>query len=524
MSDTVPSHMTSSRNIAHSAIYNLVGFAASALYIIILVPLVLNALGTELFGLWSLVTALTGYFGLADLGLTVSFVKYLAEFMAQGDETRVNRVIQHGMLFYACFSLVILAGAYGAFPWLFVVLKLPPGDYDLALYVLLISLAGFSVTSSASTLYGVLSSLQRADVSNVLIICSQVVRLLAIATVLSAGGGLRGMVSADLAVTVVTVVALFVLTKKYYRPLSLRPAGFDGALMKKLIGFGSQLQVSRFAEVVQAHFDKLLLTRFVGLSSVTLYDFGSRPLGRARALPMSAMVPLIPAVSALDVEQNIPRIRSALLRGARYLFFVSIPLFGFLFFFAGPIITVWLGTGYEQAALTMKILSIAYFCSVMAGVPSLVSQGLGEPRYQMYAMLFQAILNIVLSSVLVLVFGYFGAVVGTTIAGVAGAVVFIHWYGGRLIDAPLRTFARLGVRPAGSMLAAAAAALAVQAGCQQLFSASTRIEQLMMLIAAGSLFLLVYGALLVGFKCFDDDDKRLAKTILPARFSGWIHV
>jgi O-antigen/teichoic acid export membrane protein len=524
MTEAIPSRMTSSRNIAHSALYNLVGFAANALYIIILVPVVLNALGTELFGLWSLVTALTGYFGLADLGLTISFVKYLAEFMAQGDERNVNKVIQHGVLFYACFSLVILASAHGAFAWLFGILRLPPAEYDLVLYVLLVSLVGFGVTSSASTLYGVLSSLQRTDVSNILVIVSQVVRLLAIVAALSLGGGLRGMVSADLAVTVATVAALFILTKKYYPALSLRPAGFDRPLMKKLIGFGSQLQMSRFAEVVQGHFDKLLLARFVGLSAVTLYDFGSRPLGRARAFPLSALVSLIPAVSALDVEQNSARIRSALLRGARYLLFVSVPLFGFLFFFAEPVITVWLGAGFEQAAMTMKILSVAYFCSVMAGMPSLVAQGLGEPRYQMYAMLFQSILNIVLSSVLVHMFGYYGAVAGTTIAGIAGAVLFIQWYGRRLIDAPLRTFVRLGMRPAGAMLAATAAGLAVDAACQQLFHASTQTGQFMVLIATGMVFVIVYGVLLVGFRCFDDDDKRLAKSIVPARFSGWMKV
>ncbi len=46
--------------------------------------------------------------------------------------------------------------------------------------------------------------------------------------------------------------------------------------LRELISFGSKLEIGHVAYLVARHFDKLLLTAFLGLEAVAYYDVGSQ--------------------------------------------------------------------------------------------------------------------------------------------------------------------------------------------------------------------------------------------------------
>ncbi len=510
--------LSSSRAVVRSAFFNLLGFAVSVLYMLFLVPIVVGHVGIEQYGLWSLVLALTGYVGLMDLGIGTSFVPYIARYISLKAYNDVNKVIQHGMLYYAGLSLLVLGIGYAIAPLLFSLVRIPAVYLESARTLFLIALVGFSVSSFAGIFGSVLSALQRMDTYNILLTLFLVEKFVAIAVALAMGYGLLGLMVADLAVTTLGLIPLLVMTKKYFPDLSLRWMGYDGAVMKKLFKFGTQLQVSRIAETIQSQFDKLILSRFIGLSAVSMYDFGSRPGSRLRALPMTAVSSLIPAVSALDAVQNRSRIQSALIRSTRYLAIVAIPMFSFFICFAGEIIYIWLGDGFEQAAMTLRLLSIAHVVSVVASAMALVSQGMGEPGVQMRTTLIQATLNIVLSLTLAIMFGFYGAVVGTTISVIVGGVLLFQWYGKRLIDHPLSLFVQVMIKPLAVALPSIAIGLAVSWIAQRLFDFHTRIEIGVLLAGVSVLFVVLYGVMIVRFKVLTPDDRGFIEGVMPERF------
>jgi O-antigen/teichoic acid export membrane protein len=509
--------LASSRVVVENALFNFLGFGVSALYAFLLIPLVVGYVGVEQFGLWSLVAALTGYIGLADLGLSTSFVKYIAEYATLGKTDEVNKVVHHGFLFYVSVSLLVLMVGYFVFPFLFAVLRISPNHYELAYTIFILSLLGFGAASMITVVASVLSGIQRTDVLNIVMTGMLLAKFIAIWFALHQGFGLVGLTVADFLVMVATIGPLLIVTKKYYSGLSLRFLHYDSAMMGKLLKFGSQLQVSRIAELVQSQFDKLLLTRFIGLSAVSLYDFGSRPLGRLRALPLTAITSLVPAVSALDALENTQRIQSAVLRSTRYMIVLSFPMFAFVLAFSGEILLVWLGNGLAQSTLTMQILSIAYLANVVLGPMALVSQGTGEPQYQMKSTLVQVLLNIVLSTLLVAVVGYYGAVIGTTIAMIAGAVLFLAWYGRRLWSRPLSKFASLAAKPLICVVPSIVGALAAHRLVVEIFSLQSRLGQAMALIIAVAVFLPCYGAMIRWTRTLSEDDRAFVKNALPQR-------
>src|SRR5437667_7207048 len=72
-------------------------------------PYILHRLGDEAFGLWVLIFSLTGYYGLFDLGIRSSIVRYVAKYSATKDDDHLNRLVNTAMFSYSVIGLVCLA-------------------------------------------------------------------------------------------------------------------------------------------------------------------------------------------------------------------------------------------------------------------------------------------------------------------------------------------------------------------------------------------------------------------------------
>ncbi len=510
-------NLSSSRVVVHNAVYSLLGYAVSAIYIVLLVPLVVGYVGLQIFGLWSLMMALTGYLGLVDLGLGTSFVKYIAEYASQGDHGTVGKVVQHGFVFYMLAAFLMVVVGWVAFPFLFSALRIPSDQYDLAKDMFFLSLLAFGATSVVTVVGSVLVGTQRNDAYNVVLAASLVVKYIVIAVVLYLGFGILGLMVSDLLVTLILVAPLWLAIRRTYPQLAYARFSFDGTLMKKLMGFGAQLQISRLADIVQSQFDKLLLTRFIGLSAVSLYDFGSRPLNRLRALPLTGASALLPAVAALEAADNPERIQAAFHRATRYVILLALPLFAYLSCFAGDLIAVWLGPGFDQSALTLRILTIGFYVNVIASPLSYVSQGKGEPKYQMKAMLIQVFLNVALSTGLILRYGYFGAVAGTATAMTIGTLIFFWWYGKSFLVHPMRVLINANVKPFLCVIPAVLLGMGVRWAMASLVFNQSRVHLALILGGTCIVFILVYGMMVHFAGMLTEDDRGFIAGVLPER-------
>src|SRR5580692_3617656 len=82
------------------AVHAVVGFFLSSF--------ILHRLGNDAFSLWVLVFSLTGYYGLLDLGVRASIVRYVAKFAATKDEEQLSKFLSTSLAFYVATGLVVL--------------------------------------------------------------------------------------------------------------------------------------------------------------------------------------------------------------------------------------------------------------------------------------------------------------------------------------------------------------------------------------------------------------------------------
>lgn len=154
-------------SLKRNALWNLAGTAIPMVAGLALIPFTLNRLGSEAFGVLTLVWGLIGYFSVFDLGVGRALTVQLSQLGASGRASDTGPLLRAGMV------LTVAAGLLGmALIWLLAPglanhwLKISPALQDDARLAFLIAAVGVLPTTLASGLRGALEGLDRFAASN----------------------------------------------------------------------------------------------------------------------------------------------------------------------------------------------------------------------------------------------------------------------------------------------------------------------------------------------------------------------
>src|SRR5262249_41191743 len=196
--------------------------------------------------------------------------------------------------------------------------------------------------------------------------------------------------------------------------------------------YGAKMQVSRFGGLICFQVDKLIISRFLGIASVSFYEISSRLTSFMRAVPLVLISALIPATSELGARNDRAKIRQTYYIASKYVCLLTVAVVAYLMLEARSIVNFWIGRpGFDTSVVLIQILAIGYGVNVMGGAASQTGAGIGRPEFDMKSTVLLGVLNPILSLVLVHRFGAAGAAAGASIALVVAAVyllIIFHRY------------------------------------------------------------------------------------------------
>src|SRR5262244_3841161 len=71
-------------------------------------PIIVHRLGDEAAGIWVLIFSITGYYGLFDLGIRSSIIRFVSKTKATNDMNGASRVISTSLFSYSCVGALAL--------------------------------------------------------------------------------------------------------------------------------------------------------------------------------------------------------------------------------------------------------------------------------------------------------------------------------------------------------------------------------------------------------------------------------
>lgn len=397
-------------------------------------------------GINGLFTDILNILSLSELGVGTAITFALYDPIAGNDIRKQQILMRMFRTFYRITAAIVLGAGLLLIPWLDLLMKNRPDvDHLLLIYLL------YLLNSVVSYLLIYKKTLVDAHQMNYLTVLNHngflvIQDICQIVILLTTGNFILFLIAAVLC----TFCANVVMSRKADQLFPYLKESCKDQLPadeKREIGRNVKaMLMHKISNVVVNNTDNLLISGFVGVISAGIYSNYFLVIGSVRQVLEQAMQGVAASVGNLGVTEDKEKVRKIF----EILFFIGQWLFGFsaicLYELLNPFVAIAFGRNYVFESQIVLILCINFFLNGTRRAGIIYKEALGLFWYDRYKAVVEAVLNLVISIVLVLRLGIAGVFIGTfcstlfTSAWVEPYVIYKH----RFACSPLLFFKKYG--------------------------------------------------------------------------------
>jgi O-antigen/teichoic acid export membrane protein len=365
--------------LAKNTVLNLLGLGLPLLVGLMTIPAIVKALGTQRFGILSLIWVVFGYFGFFDLGLGRATTKFIAEALGKGERHKIPKYLWTTAAFQVVLGFVGTLALILMTPLLVEkILNVPQAfiaETKLTFYLIAWALP---VTILSMSFRGVLEAAQRFDLVNAVKIPASAAFYLFPLFGVWMGLNLPGIVVLLILSRLLAFLAWVVLCYKTFPELRA-PITFCRDAVGPLLSFGGWVALSGVIWPVIASIDRLLIGSLLTMDSVSFYSAPYEVVMRLGIIPGSLAMTLFPAFSHLDGGKELRQTQALYGRSTKYLLIVSGAVALPMILLARPILEIWLGPEFaRQSTLVFQILVFGFLLNSLSSIPFGYLQAVGR--------------------------------------------------------------------------------------------------------------------------------------------------
>ncbi len=431
--------------LARNTALNFVGLALPLLVGFLTIPVVVHRLGTDRFGILSIVWVVVGYFGFFDLGLGRATTKFVAEALGKAEYGTVPKFFWTTAFFQG------ILGAVGAGVLILItpllvhrVLNIPSlliSESKISFYVMALS---FPVVMLSGSFRGVLEAGQRFDLVNFVKIPSSIANYLAPLLGAMIGFGLPGIMILLTFFRLIALVAWAVISLRVF-PVLKHGVAVHRETIKPMLSLGGWLTVSNLVGPLLVYLDRFFIGSLLTMAALGYYSAPYEIVLRLGVFPQSLLITLFPAFSALEGRRDAEKTRILYGRSVKYLLLSLGTMVVLLVFFARLFLRLWLGDAFaSNSTLVFQILAVGFLANALANIPLSYLQAIGRADITAKFHLAEVVFYIPLVWIFVRQWGINGAAAAWAIR-VAVDMILLFWGGWKIGRIELSNLAENGI-------------------------------------------------------------------------------
>lgn len=428
-----------------------------ALVSLFLSPLVLHKLGDAGFSVWVLVFSLTGYFGLLDLGVRSSIVRFVAHGTTQTNHQELQRLLATSLGFYSLVAILVLLLTGIGWYHVHSLFKLPLSLFPTARVLFLLVGVSVALTFPLSVFAGALEGLQEFARVQLTQTGITVLRGLGVAVGLVQG---KGLITIGLMTVGANLAGQIVLMRMAHHrlPFSLCVRHIDPRALRKMLQHGAFAFIIVLAEKLRFHSDVVVIGSLLSSSAITIYAIAAR-LAEYSTYAVRSMAQIFtPMASQFHAEGGQRQLKRVVIAGNRACALILFPILTTLIVLGRSIIQVWVGPKYVGAYSILILLIVPRGLYLAQSASIRVLLGTGRHSVLAWVLLAEGVVNVFLSVILLPHFGLLGVALGTSIPLAFTSVIVLPWHVSRRLGVSVKTlFKTICPLPIGFCLPQAAA-------------------------------------------------------------------
>ncbi len=401
---------------------------------VVYTPLMLRILGPGEHGLYSAVSSVISWLSILSLGLGSSYIRFYARYKAKDEQEGIHALNGLFLLLFSIIGTVALVCGFVISENLHLVFAdgLTAGEYETARILSLIVTLDLAVSFPASVFNSILRSQEKfvyIKLINMLqVVCSPLVTL----PILYLGYGSIGMVAVTTAVDLLAYSLNFIYCLKL--KTKFRFKRYERGLLRSIAGFSVFVAMNSIIHQLNISVDKILLGRFLGTASVSVYAIGFSLYTYYQSFSTAITGLFTPRIHKIANENAgdtvaLTKAQTDLfVRIGRVQFFIQLLLCSGILFFGRPFIRFWAGEAYGNSYFVALLLCISATVPLCQNIAVEMQRAQNKHKFRSIAYLVMSLGNVVLSVVLIRLFGELGAPIGTALSTVVIEIVLMNRY------------------------------------------------------------------------------------------------
>jgi O-antigen/teichoic acid export membrane protein len=409
---------------------------------IFLSPFILHRLGDAAFGIWVLIFSITGYYGLFDLGVRSSIVRYASKFTATGDAEDLAKLINTSLFTYSCVGALSLVITFVLFLYVDSIFRVPAELHATARWLLLMAGASVAFGFPLGVFGGFLDGLQRFDVNNWTSVAANLLRAVLIVAALDNGRGLLTIALITVVLPLITSLVRGIIAFRI-RPVSFGLKYVDRATFRMMANYSAVTLIIMVAGRLKFKTDTIVIGTMLSAAAITYFNIAGRIVDYAGEIVTSLAQNFLPMASQSEAKGSMDNLRKVFVTGNRLCAFTIFPVTAILLILGKSIIEVWVGSKYIVTSYPVLVILIIPSTLMWAQAASgRVLFGISKHRTWAFVTLAEGVSNLVLSVLLVRPYGIVGDALGTAIPLTCTMVFFMPGHLCRQLGIRLGTYLR----------------------------------------------------------------------------------
>jgi len=419
------------------AIRNIVG--------LLIIPFIIHHVGINEYGIYSIVTTLSGYLIILELGLANTVIRFISKYKADQNKDKESQFLSTVIVIYGVITCAVLFA--GSIIWF----KIPDifssslNKDEIALLQpsFLVLLISISITLLSNSFTGVISAYERFKFQKSIEILVFILRCVLVVICLELDYGVFAIVIID---TLINALHAFIrfLFVKYKLNVYLTLSFPDMKVVKEILFYTFFIALNVIVNQINWRVDNLIIGTIEDARSVGIFNIGNQLVFCFIAFAAAISNVFTPKiVKMVTLKATSEQLTDEIIRIGRLqmivlgFILVTFVAYGSLF------IDLFVGRAFEQAYWVALLPMIPFIFVLAQTSTNSVLQAMNKHKARSLLLLISAMLNILFSIVLVKKIGMIGASIGTATTLFIGELILVNIYLVRVIGLDMIKFYRV---------------------------------------------------------------------------------
>lgn len=395
----------------------------------IVLPFSIHMLGQEQYGVWLLITSMTGYLGLLLLGIPMASVRFITRYVTEKDYDEMNAMIANCAVLYLAIGLVsLLVGSTLIFifrqMYTIPASLVRPAQVAFICVVFNISIGFFSQLP-----YGIMAAHHDFVARNLVLSATALTKLALIVLFVKYLPSLVCLSLAQICATLVDAAIIWMVVKRRHPQVRLQLNRFHAGVIRRIFSFSVFVLVLQVGYQLSFQTDSLVIGKRLQINMIPFYAVANSLTTYTIDFVVGIAAVVMPMATRLQTENNQDELQRVFLRWSKVAFSLAVLSTVCFMALGPPFIARWMGPTFEGPSgtvLRILVFSNLFFLPIR-GVALPILMGLGKASRPTLAFLAAGILNLILSLVWVRPWGLAGIAWGTAIPNIAfaGAILLL---------------------------------------------------------------------------------------------------